>query len=142
MAVVTNRSKYNEDGSVATGEGWQLPSLLSATTIPPSLTSSSLILGQALSRLQQVWTANQDTSVILYCFVMIALQMMYQQDMADRPLVYTVEPLHCSMVSVQICRIFLHLTKIAFVACNVCNVVTIACDKCNVTYIAYIAYIA
>ncbi len=36
-------------------------------------------------RLRQVRTANQDTSMILHCFVMIAPQVMCQQDMADRP---------------------------------------------------------
>jgi hypothetical protein len=38
-------------------------------------------------------------------------------------------------------QIFLHLSKFAFVACNVCNVTFIACNKCNIAYIAYIAYI-
>ncbi len=46
-----------------------------------------------------------------------------------------------NMVSVQICWIFLCLSKIEFVACDVCDVACIACDKCDVTYIAYIAYI-
>jgi hypothetical protein len=36
----------------------------------------------------------------------------------------------------------LHLSKIAYISCNVCTVTFIACDKYNVAYIAYIAYIA
>jgi hypothetical protein len=45
------------------------------------------------------------------------------------------------MVSVQIYQIFLRLSKITFVACDVCNVTFIACKKCDVAYIAYITYI-
>ena len=99
-----------------------------------------------LRRLRQVRTADWDASVILYHFVMITLRMMRQQDMADRPGWFVlwspcIVP-WINMVSVQICRIFLHLSKIAYISCNVCTVTFIACDKYNVAYIAYIAYIA
>jgi hypothetical protein len=73
----------------------------------------------------EVQVANQDTSVILHSFVMIAPRMMHQQDMADSLWWFAlwgpcIDP-WINMVSIQICQIFLRLLKIAF-ACNVCDV--------------------
>jgi hypothetical protein len=144
--VAADQSKYDKDGSIAAGWGLQSPSSSPAMTMPPSLMSLSSFLGPASSKLRRVRTADQDTSVILRCFVMIASQMMCQQDMAYIPGWFAlwspcIAP-WINMVSVQICWIFLRLSKIALVACDVCNVTFMAWGKRNVAYITYIAYIA